>query len=221
MAASGESQLATNTYASRHGHTLIDRRVYLPESWTSDRERLDQAGVPDDITFATRSRLADDIITAAVAAQVPATWAVTDEAYGNTKLRFQLRKHGLGYVLAVSRDHLLPLDAGKTCRRADLVADDLKSGGLRQRRQRPTASASSIEFRRSRSGQGCLPAGITAEAARGSLSLGLPHRTGPSTTPVPLRMRVFLPSLLHMHRRRPFLPRSAHQNRTVPPGQGR
>jgi SRSO17 transposase len=113
-------------YASRHGHTLIDRRVYLPESWTSDRERCDQAGVPDDITFATRSRLADDMITAAVAAQVPAKWAAADEAYGNnTRLRSQLRKHGLGYVLAVSRDHLLPLDGGKTRRRADLIADDL------------------------------------------------------------------------------------------------
>lgn len=63
------------TYASRHGHTLIDRRVYLPESWTSDRRRCEQAGVPDDVEFATRSQLAADMITAAVAAQVPARWA--------------------------------------------------------------------------------------------------------------------------------------------------
>src|SRR4051812_15480832 len=46
-------------YASRHGHTLIDRRVYLPESWISDRQRCEQAGVPADIEFATRSQLAD------------------------------------------------------------------------------------------------------------------------------------------------------------------
>ena len=113
-------------YAGRHGHTLIDRRVYLPESWTGDRERCAQAGVPDDAAFATRSQLADDMITAAVEAQVPARWTAADEAYGNnTKLRSELRKLGLGYVLAVSRDHLLPLDGGKTRRRADLVADDL------------------------------------------------------------------------------------------------
>ncbi len=113
-------------YASRHGHTLIDRRVYLPESWTSDRDRCDQDGVPDDIAFATRSQLADDMITAAVQAQVPARWAAADEAYGNnTKLRSELRKLGLGYVLAVSRDHLLPLNGGKTRRRADLVTADL------------------------------------------------------------------------------------------------
>jgi SRSO17 transposase len=42
-------------YASQHGHTLIDRRIYLPGSWTDDRERCRQAGVPDEVTFATRS----------------------------------------------------------------------------------------------------------------------------------------------------------------------
>jgi SRSO17 transposase len=103
------------TYASRHGHTLIDRRVYLPESWTSDRERCAQAGVPDDIAFATRSQLAEDMISAAVAARVPARWAAADEAYGNnSRLRSALRKPRLGYVMAVSRDHLLPLDGGKS-----------------------------------------------------------------------------------------------------------
>ncbi|MFC7549985.1 IS701 family transposase [Plantactinospora sp. GCM10030261] len=113
-------------YASLRGHTLIDRRVYLPASWTGDRDRCDRAGVPDDVAFATRSELAADMITAAVQAEVPARWATADEAYGNnTTLRSELRKLGLGYVLAVSRDHLLPLDGGKTRRRADLVAADL------------------------------------------------------------------------------------------------
>ena len=107
-------------YAGRHGHTLIDRRIYLPESWTTDRERREQAGVPNTITFATRSQLADDMITAAVQARVPARWVAADEAYGNnTALRARLREHGLGYVLAVSRDHRVPLDGGKTKVRAD------------------------------------------------------------------------------------------------------
>ena len=107
-------------YAGRHGHTLIDRRIYLPESWTTDRERREQAGVPNTITFATRSQLADDMITAAVHARVPARWVAADEAYGNnTALRARLREQSLGYVLAVSRDHRVPLDGGKTKVRAD------------------------------------------------------------------------------------------------------
>jgi SRSO17 transposase len=113
-------------YASRHGHTLIDRRVYLPKSWTDDRQRCEQSGVPDDVVFATRSELADDMITAAVKALVPARWVAADEAYGNnTRLRGELRKLRLGYVLAVSCDHLVPIDAGKTRCRADRLAADL------------------------------------------------------------------------------------------------
>jgi SRSO17 transposase len=92
-------------YASRHGHTLIDRRVYLPKSWTGDRDRCERAGVPDD---------------------VPARWVAADEAYGNnTSLRALLRKLRLGYVLAVSCDHLVPIDGGKTRCRADRLAADL------------------------------------------------------------------------------------------------
>jgi len=76
-------------YASRHGHTLIDRRVYLPESWTSNPQRCAQAGVPHDIGFATRSQLAHDMITAAITAQVPARWVAADEAYGGREQRQQ------------------------------------------------------------------------------------------------------------------------------------
>jgi SRSO17 transposase len=113
-------------YAGRHGHTLIDRRVYLPKSWTDDRQRCEQAGIPDTIEFATRSELADDMITAALQAQVPARWVAADEAYGNnTKLRARLRELQLGYVLAVSCDHLVPIDADKARCRADRLVEGL------------------------------------------------------------------------------------------------
>lgn len=113
-------------YASRHGHTLIDRRVYLPESWTSDLQRREQAGIPACVTFATRSQLADDMITAALDAATPARWVTADEAYGNnTALRTRLRRLRLGYVLAISRDHLVGIDGGKTRRRADHLAAGL------------------------------------------------------------------------------------------------
>jgi SRSO17 transposase len=113
-------------YASRHGHTLIDRRIYLPESWTSDQRRREQAGIPTTIAFATRSQLADDMITAALGAGTPARWVTADEAYGNnTMLRARLRRLGLAYVLAISRDHLVPIDGGKTRRRADHLAAGL------------------------------------------------------------------------------------------------
>lgn len=121
-------------YASRHGHTLIDRRVYLPKSWTDDRRRCEQAGVPDDVVFATRSELADDMITAAVKALVPARWVAADEAYGNnTRLRSELRTLRLGYVLAVSCDHLVPIDGAKTRCRADRLAENLPAAAWTRR----------------------------------------------------------------------------------------
>ncbi len=107
-------------YAGSHGHTLIDRRVYLPKSWTDDRQRCEQAAIPDTIEFATRSELADAMVTAAIEAGVPARWAAADKAYGNnTKLRARLRELRLGYVMAVSCDHLVPTDGGKSRCRTD------------------------------------------------------------------------------------------------------
>ncbi|OUI97575.1 transposase, partial [Acetobacter orientalis] len=46
------------TYVSARGHAFIDRALYLPKDWTSDRERLQQAHVPDDVVFATKPALA-------------------------------------------------------------------------------------------------------------------------------------------------------------------
>ena len=46
------------TYAARAGHALIDRELYLPRSWTSDRARCRAAGIPEEVTFATKPKLA-------------------------------------------------------------------------------------------------------------------------------------------------------------------
>ena len=36
-------------YATDAGHGVIDRELYLPRSWTCDPERLQAAGVPDQV----------------------------------------------------------------------------------------------------------------------------------------------------------------------------
>jgi SRSO17 transposase len=65
------------------GPALIDRRVYLPKSWTGDRPRCTAAGIPADRQFATKPELALEMITSAVAARTPAAWVASDEAYGD------------------------------------------------------------------------------------------------------------------------------------------
>src|SRR5918992_486998 len=41
-------------YASVHGRALIDRALYLPESWAGDAARREEAGVPAEVAFATK-----------------------------------------------------------------------------------------------------------------------------------------------------------------------
>src|SRR6266700_4153720 len=50
------------TYASRHGHAFIDRRLYLPKAWTDDPARMAAAHVPPGTVFATKPALARQMI---------------------------------------------------------------------------------------------------------------------------------------------------------------
>jgi SRSO17 transposase len=49
-------------YASRKGHALIDRALYLPEVWCADAERRAEAAIPEDVVFATKPALARQMI---------------------------------------------------------------------------------------------------------------------------------------------------------------
>jgi SRSO17 transposase len=97
------------TYAcgqSDKGHALMDRALYLPKSWTGDVQRMAAAGVPAEVGFATKPALAQAMISDALDAGVPASWVAADEVYGaDSKLRRHLRQAGLGYVLAVAKNH--------------------------------------------------------------------------------------------------------------------
>lgn len=83
------------TCASAAGHAMIDRELYLPKSWTGDRDRCAAAGVPAEVEFATKPALARDMIVRALEAEVPARWAAGDEVYGaDPKLRAELEARG-------------------------------------------------------------------------------------------------------------------------------
>ena len=69
-------------YASPRGRALIDAELYLPRSWADDRARCAEAGVPDQVGFATKPALAMSMLGRALDAGVPARWVTADEAYG-------------------------------------------------------------------------------------------------------------------------------------------
>jgi SRSO17 transposase len=110
--------------ASTTGHALIDAELYLPESWTADADRLATAGVPDDVSFATKPQLAQRMISRALDVGTPGSWVTGDEVYGAfSQLRAELETRRIGYVLAVACDHRATTGAG--IMRADQLAAGL------------------------------------------------------------------------------------------------
>jgi SRSO17 transposase len=113
------------------GRALIDRELYLPGSWTSDRVRCRQAGIGDEVGFATKPELARRMIGRAIDAGVPFSWVAADEAYGqNTGLREWLEERGVSYVLAVPKSFTAATGAGP--RRADALAVLVPAAGWQQ-----------------------------------------------------------------------------------------
>ncbi len=115
-------------YATDRGHALIDRELYLPETWTQDRERCRVAGIPDEVEFATKPRLGMAMLERAFAAKVPFSWVTADEAYGQVKyLRVWLEHHDAPYVLATKRNDTL-ITTGPSLGFAEQRADALIAG---------------------------------------------------------------------------------------------
>jgi SRSO17 transposase len=90
-------------YASPKGRTFLDRELYLPKEWVHDRERCREAGVPEDVAFATKPQLARRMLERAFAAGVPAAWVTGDSVYGkDRRLRVWLEEQEQPFVLEVA-----------------------------------------------------------------------------------------------------------------------
>jgi SRSO17 transposase len=92
-------------YVSDRGHAFIDRRLYLPKSWTDDPARMAAAHVPLETGFMTKPGIAVGMIERAVAAGVPFSWVAADSIYGVGEVETVLRRAGKGYVLGVTSTH--------------------------------------------------------------------------------------------------------------------
>ncbi|MBP2371629.1 SRSO17 transposase [Pseudonocardia parietis] len=97
-------------YASSRGRALIDRELYLPTSWTEDRDRCAKADVPDEVGFATKPQLGLAMLDRAHATGLlaPGSWVTADEAYGqNPTFRTWLADREMPFVLATRNDDVL------------------------------------------------------------------------------------------------------------------
>ena len=92
-------------YHAAKGHTLLDRRLFLPEEWAADRPRRTAAGVPAGVIFRTKPELALAMVADAAAAGLPFRWVAGDSVYGDSPTFCQgVRALGKWYVLDSSAD---------------------------------------------------------------------------------------------------------------------
>ncbi len=111
-------------YATSVGRTFLDRELYLPNAWTQDRDRCREAGIGEEVEFATKPELAMRMITRALDAGVPAGWVTGDEVYGqHAQLRMMLEERQMPYVLAVPVNQRVIATVQGTI--AELRADEL------------------------------------------------------------------------------------------------
>lgn len=104
-------------------HTLLDRELYLPKEWATDIDRRVEAGVPQEVEFATKPQLARQLLQRALEGGVPCKWVTADEVYGGDRhLRIWLEEQEQPFVLAVTSNEPLWCDIGRGVRQERVSA---------------------------------------------------------------------------------------------------
>lgn len=69
-------------YASGDFHCLLDGDLFLPEDWSADRARCRAAGIPDDVVYRPKWKIALELFERARDNGVTFDWLTFDEGYG-------------------------------------------------------------------------------------------------------------------------------------------
>jgi len=109
-------------------------QLYLPEAWANDKERRKQAGIPQEIRFQTKPKIALTQIRSLVKEDVPRGVVLADAAYGDDgEFREGLASLELSYAVGIKSTTTLwppgimplpPRPKGKTGRPPQLLRRD-------------------------------------------------------------------------------------------------
>jgi SRSO17 transposase len=69
-------------YAADDFHCLLDGELFLPESWANDRERCQEAGIPDTMVYRPKWQIALELYDRAATKGISFPWLTFDEGYG-------------------------------------------------------------------------------------------------------------------------------------------
>lgn len=93
-------------YAAGDFHCLVDSDLFLPESWSQDRERCRSAKIPDHVVHRPKWQIALELRDRAVANGLALNWVTFDENYPmNPEFLFALDDRGQRYVGEVKRTY--------------------------------------------------------------------------------------------------------------------
>jgi SRSO17 transposase len=123
---------------------LLDADLYLPKAWDADRQRCRAAGIPDEVRYRPKWRIALDQLIRLNGNGITFDWLVFDEGYGAAvPLLEVLNLVGQQFVAEVPVNFAVANVEGGPTQRADqrLPADDAK-GGKRYRLTHRTVSDS-------------------------------------------------------------------------------
>jgi len=88
--------------ANDHASLPVAYRLYLPQDWAKDHERLRKTGVPEDIGFKTKHEIAREQLRWACEADLPRGVVLMDAGYGNNSdLRADIAALELTYVAGI------------------------------------------------------------------------------------------------------------------------
>lgn len=110
---------------------LLDADLYLPKSWDADRERCRAAGIPDDLCYRPKWKIALDQLVRLSASGMSFDWLVFDEGYGAAvPFLHILNLVGQRFVAEVPVNFIVRKRLDGVARRADarLTAADAKRG---------------------------------------------------------------------------------------------
>ena len=106
-------------YAVGDFHCLVDADLFLPESWSEDRDRCREAGIPDDVVYRPKSEIALELHDRATTNGIAFEWLTFDEWYG-AKPQFlrALDARGQKFVGEVHKHYTAWIDPPQTTGRA-------------------------------------------------------------------------------------------------------
>ena len=97
-------QLAFISFDTRF-RTMLDTELFLPESWSNDRERCRKAGIPDDVIYRPKHHIALEQLDRAEANGVHLEWITADIWYSEKPdFLAGLEKRQRRYVVEIPRN---------------------------------------------------------------------------------------------------------------------